>query len=106
MSAQHSAAKNRTIVSTEWPVTPPAYDCTGSTGSPPCSLPLQEMIQRVNVRSVVAAHGNRVGRGTAAVLHDEVAVLLGQPENERRVSGKVRHPDEVGLCQVVDSRME
>src|SRR5690242_21459949 len=62
----------------------------------------RKMTQRIDVRSHVAAHRNRVRRRTHPVLRYHIAVLFGQSEEERRVRRVVRHAHEIGLPQIVD----
>ena len=63
-----------------------------------------EMAERVDVRADVRAERDRVGGGAVADRADELAVLLYQAVQERRMRGMVRHADEVGLGEVIDLR--
>lgn len=51
-----------------------------------------DVVQRINVRAVVAAHREHVaGGGNIAAADPGIVVQLGQPEHERRMVGAVRY---------------
>ena len=65
----------------------------------------REMAQRVDMCSHVAAERDGIrGRADAAFRH-QIAVFLGEPEEKRRMSWKMRHAHEVGLGKVVNLRL-
>src|SRR5579871_834803 len=61
-----------------------------------------KMTERVDVRADVTAQRDGIRRRADAAFGYQIAMLLGKSEQKRRMSWKVRHPDEVGLREIVD----
>ncbi len=59
----------------------------------------EELASERNMRANVTAESDRLS-GSARSPERVIAVGLGQAVEERRVTGMMRHADEIGLCQV------
>jgi hypothetical protein len=64
----------------------------------------REVAQGVDVGADMRAERDRVGRGAVAGRADVFAVLLDEAVEERGMRRMVRHPDEIGLGEVIDLR--